>query len=131
MIETEKCCKNLEYKGKKKEAQELRHDVAVTLKKTKKPKSNLSASQKRGLSFFKKNKQIAVTPFDKGQGFVVIEREKLVEKAEKEFQNVKMDTPDTTEALERKLQNKLRDLKKEGKFDQKTYRFYFFVPKPR
>ena len=49
----------------------------------------------------------------KGQGFVVIEKEKLTEKAEKEFQNVKLDTPDTTEALERKLQNKLRELKKE------------------
>ena len=33
-----------------------------------------------------------------------------------------MDTPDTTEALRRKLQSKHRDLKKESKFDQKTYR---------
>ena len=33
-----------------------------------------------------------------------------------------MDTPETTEALRRTLQSKCRDLKKESKFDQKTYR---------
>ena len=33
-----------------------------------------------------------------------------------------MDTPDTTEALRRTLQSKCRDLKKESRFDQKTYR---------
>ena len=31
---------------------------------------------------------IAVVPFDKGQGFVTIERDKLVEKSEKEFNKV-------------------------------------------
>ena len=31
-------------------------------------------------------------------------------------------TPRTQEALERKLQNKLRELKKDGKFDAKTYK---------
>ena len=67
-------------------------------------------------------KDIAVTPFDKGQGFVSIEREKLVEKAEKEFQNVSMDTPNTTAALERKIQGKLRQIKKDGKLDKETYK---------
>ena len=81
--------------------------------------------QKKGLSYLKKNKDIAVTPFDKGVGFVTIENKKLVEKSEKGFENVKLDTPDTTDAYERKIQNKLGDLKKEGKLDNKTYKDIF------
>ena len=45
-----------------------------------------------------------------------------MEKAEAEFQNVEMDAPDTTDTLERKIQGKLRSLKKEGKFDDETYK---------
>ena len=75
--------------------------------------SNLKAEEKKGLTYIMRKKQLAITPFDKGQGFVVIERKKLVEKSEKEFQNVTLDTPDTTAAFQRKIQNKARDLKKE------------------
>ena len=70
----------------------------------------------------KKNKNISVTPFDKGQGFVSLDKEKLVEKSEKEFQNVKKDTPNTTGTLERKIKNKLRDLKKAGKIEDDLYK---------
>ena len=122
MNEVEKCAQTLERKGKTLEAQTLRHETAEILKKAKKPKSNLTAEQKKGLTYLKKKDNLAVTPFDKGQGFVVIEKEKLVEKSEKEFQNVTLDTPDTTDSLERKLQNKLRELKKENKFDENTYK---------
>ena len=48
----------------------------------------LTSQQKKGLTYLKKNEEkIAVVPFDKGQGFVTIEREKLIEKSEKEFKN--------------------------------------------
>ena len=115
ITEVEKCCLTLERKGKLTEAQVLRHQATNILKNPKKPKSNLTASQRKGLSYLKNRKDLAITPFDKGQGFVSIEKEKLVEKAEKEFQNVSLDTPDTTGSLERKIQTKLRQLKKDKK----------------
>ena len=98
IAEVEKCCLTLEREGKTTEAKVLRHEATSILKKPIKPKSNLTHSQKKGLAYLKKKRDIAITPFDKGQGFVSIEREKLVEKAEKEFQNVSMDTPDNTKS---------------------------------
>ena len=50
-----------------------------------------------------------------------IDREKLVEKAEKEFNNVSMDTKNTTNADQTKIQIKLRDLHKQEKLDTPTY----------
>ena len=92
-------------KGKKKEADVLRHDVADILLKAKPTRSNLSTQQKKGLSYLKKNKdKIAIVPFDKGQGFVSIERDELVKKSEAEFSNVSLDTKDTTKALQTKIQ---------------------------
>ena len=128
IAEIEKCCLSLEREGKTTEAQVLRHDATSILKVPRKPKSNLTHSQRKGLSYLKNRKDIAITPFDKGQGFVSIEREKLVEKAEKEFQNVSLDTPDTTASLERKIQQKLRKLKKEEKLDNQTYKFTLLDP---
>ena len=121
--EVEKTCLSLERKGKTKEAETLRYDTASILCKAKPPSSNLTADQKKGLSYLKKNKEkIAVVPFDKGEGFVSIKRPKLEEKAEKEFNNVKCDTKDTTASLQTKIQCKLRDLEKKGKFDKDTYK---------
>ena len=47
MSEIEKCCLTLERKGKKKEAQEVRHNAANVLKKAGMPKSNLTSTEKR------------------------------------------------------------------------------------
>ena len=115
ICETEKNAQKLERRGEKDKAQTLRHVVAETLRKAKKPKSNLNFHQRKALSSLRKNKDLAITPFDKGMGFAVNKKDKLVEKAEKEFQNVTMDTPDTTDSLKRKIQNKLRQLKKKVK----------------
>ena len=69
--------------------------------------SNLTSEQKKGLTYLKKHKdEIAIVPFDKGQGFVSISREKLIEKSEKEFSNVSLDTKDTTHTLQNKIQKK-------------------------
>ena len=122
ITEVEKCCLTLEREGKITEAQVLRHEATAILKVPRKPKSNLTNRQRKGLAYLKSRKDLAITPFDKGQGFASIEREKLVEKAEKEYQNVSLDTPDTTGTLERKIQAKLRKLKSEGKLDNATYK---------
>ena len=120
--EVEKSCLYLEKKGKKKEAETLRQEIANILIRAKNSKFNLTSQQKKGLSFFSKQKNLSVAPFDKGQGFVVIKTNKLVEKAEKEFKNVKLDTPDTTTTQERKLQTNLREYLKNEKIDTATYK---------
>jgi hypothetical protein len=45
--------------------------------------------------------------------------ENLIKKAENEFRNVTLDTPDNTNKFERKIQGKLRDLYKSAKIDNK------------
>ena len=122
ITETEKAALQLEKQGKKDKATDLRHQVTNILLHAKPPKPNLTAQQKRGLAFFKRNKQIAVCPFDKSQGFVTVEREKMIQKAEAEFKNNTMDTPNRTAAYESKIQRKLRQLHKDGKIDDKTYK---------
>ena len=46
----------------------------------------------------------------------------MIQKVENEFKNTKLDTKDTTETYERKIQAKVRDLHKQGKIDDKTKR---------
>ena len=76
-------------KGRDRDKEPNQRDVADILLKAKPTRSNLSAQQKKGLSYLKKNKdKIAIVPFDKGQGFVSIERDELVKKSEAEFSNV-------------------------------------------
>ena len=126
--ETEKACLSLERKGKAKEADTLRHEIGNILIKAKNPRSNLTANQKKGLAHLKsKRDEIAIVPFDKGQGFVSIERKKLVEKVEKEFNNVSFDTKDTTQSLQTKTQNKLRELHKQDKIDKETYQKLYLL----
>jgi hypothetical protein len=66
ITEVEKCCLTLEKQDKENKADELRHQVTLALLKVPKPISNLTSKQKVGLSFLKKNKDLAVTPFYKG-----------------------------------------------------------------
>ena len=57
-------------------------------------------------AYLKKNKNLAIAPFDRGKGIVSLERDKLIEKATAEFKNTTMDTPNKTVKYERKIQNK-------------------------
>ena len=106
--DVEKTCLSLERKGKTKEAETLRHETASILMKAKALRSNLTSDQKKGMAYLKKHKEdIAIVPFDKGEGFISIERKKLIEKSEKEFSNVKLDTKNTTQSHKTKIQGKL------------------------
>jgi hypothetical protein len=125
ITEIEKVAITLHREGRTNEAEELRHQAAHILKNAPPPKSNLTHMQKKGLLFLKRNKDIAVTPFDKGQGFCTLERDKLVSKAQAEFKNVTLDTPDTTPSFERKIQKVLRRFKKEDKLSEKNYKLLY------
>jgi hypothetical protein len=70
--EIEKGAISLTRNGKQAEAEDLRHPAANILINSRPPKSNLSAPQKKGLSYLKRNTKLSVTPFDKGQGFCTI-----------------------------------------------------------
>jgi hypothetical protein len=70
ITEVEKVAPTLERNDKRKEAGELRHQTTNILLRAKTPKSNLTGQQRRGLSFLKNNRELAVVPYDKKQGFV-------------------------------------------------------------
>ena len=122
ITQVEKAALQLERNGEKNNATELRHKTVNILLNSKPPPSNLTYKERQGLSFFKKNEQLAVVPFDKGQGLVTIERNKLITKAEAEFQKTTMDTQNKTKQYEGKTQRVLRKLHKDEKLDDKTYK---------
>ena len=63
---------NMEYNGDADLAKKTRHDIVNTLiKHDKKPKSNLTYSQRKGLQTFKKRENVTAAPYDKGKGFAV------------------------------------------------------------
>ena len=116
----EKAALQLERNGKKEDATDLRHKTTNILLNAKPPPPNLTAKERRGASFFRRNKNIAVTPFDKGQGLVTIDRTELIKKAEAEFKNTDFDTANKTSKFESQVQRSLRQLLKDGKMDDKT-----------
>jgi hypothetical protein len=109
ITEVEKCSLNLERLGKEKDAEDLRHQVTHALLHAPRPESNLTSKQKVGLTFLKKNKDLAVTPFDKGVGFVTLEKKELKLKELKLKRNSKMSplTPLTPQLL---LKEKFKSL---------------------
>ena len=106
----------LEYDGKNDVAKQTRHEICNALLQFKdKPKSNLTYAQRKGLSTFKKRQDITATPFDKGKGFVVIETNKLQEKAVSAMDNVTTDLPDKTKHLQKDINGVLNKLVEEQK----------------
>ena len=122
ITQIEKAALQLEWNGQKDKAVDLRHRSANILLNAKPLKSNLTSKDRRGLGFLKRNDDIAVTPFDKGQGFVISKRSEMIRKAEAEFKNTTMDTQNKTAANEAKIQRTLRQLHKDAKISDKIYK---------
>jgi hypothetical protein len=80
----------------------------------KNPKVQSHSPAEKSLNYFNRNKDVAVASLDKGQGFVTLERGKVIDTS--------LDTTNSTAAYERKIQAKLQEKHKEGKFDDKTYK---------
>ena len=64
IAQVEKAALQLERNGEKEKATDLRHQTTNILLNAKAPRSNMTSKQRRGITFFKRNKDIAVTPFD-------------------------------------------------------------------
>ena len=69
----------------------------------------------------KHDKNISIYPFDKGTGFAVIKEEDTTQKIEEQIGKSKVIDHDPTSTLLNKFQKELAELRKENKFDSKTY----------
>ena len=104
-------------------AENLRQTVSKILSKTigKKQQDNLSKVQRAALKQLKNDKQMKVYPFDKGIGFALLNDIDSISKIEEQLGKSKIIDCDPTNLLTEKFQTHLQKLKKEGKFDKKTY----------
>ena len=87
----------------------------------KKHKNNLSFAERKALTEMQLDKNISIYPFDKGAGFVVIKEKDAIQKIEEQTGKSKIIDYDPTLALLNKSQKELAKLRKENKFDSKTY----------
>ena len=87
----------------------------------KKHKNNLSFAERKALTGMKHDKNVSIYPFDKGTGFVVIKEEDAIQKIEEQIGKSKIIGHDPTPTLLKKFQKELAKLRKENKFDKKTY----------
>ena len=113
----------LESSKKDTSAENLRQTVSKILLKTigKKQQNNLSKAKRTVLKQLKNGEQMKVYPFDKGIGFELLNDIGSISKMEEQLGNTKIIDCDPTNFLAGKFQRHLRKLKKEGKFDKKTF----------
>ena len=86
-----------------------------------KHKNNLSFAERKALDEMKHDKNISIYPFDKETGFVVINEKDAIQKIEEQIGKSKIIDHDPTPTLLNKFQKELAKLRKENKFDNKTY----------
>jgi hypothetical protein len=108
----------LESQGRHEDADILRQASCDILKKAKAPKSNLTFRQRRALNDLKKEKGISIAPYDKGKGFVVLNKEDLERKAFAEMDKVKFDQKDGTKKLEKQIATMIDKLFLEAKISE-------------
>ena len=87
----------------------------------KKHKNNLSFAERKALTEIKHDKNISIYPFDKGTRFVVIQEKYAIQKIEEQIGKSKMIDHDPAPTFLNKFQKELAKLRKENKFDNKTY----------
>ena len=120
---TETCALDLEREGKFSIAESLRQNISriITKDLKKKHKNNVSFAERKTLTEMKHDKNISIYPFDKGTGFIVIKEEDAIQKIEEQIGKSKIIDHDPTPTLLKKFQKELAKLRKENKFDNKTY----------
>ena len=69
----------------------------------------------------KNDTNLKVYPFDKGLGFVIMKEEGAIKRIEEEIGKSVIIDYETITTLLNKFQKELAKLRKEGKFDNKTY----------
>ena len=125
---TEMAAVNLDNAIKSEEAEGLRHDVSRLLSKYTKKKipSNLNKEQRQALKELKEDSAAKIYNFDKGAGFVIMEKEEALQKIKEQIGDAKVCQKDPTSCLVRKFQGEISRLKKEEKIDKQL--FYSMYP---
>ena len=120
---TEICALELQREGKFSIVESLRQNISriITKDLKKKHKNNLSFAERKALTEMKHDKYISIYPLDKGTGFVVIKEEDAIQKIEEQIGKSKIIDHDPAPTLLKKFQKELAKLRKENKFDSKTY----------
>ena len=115
---TEICALKLVYDGYFKKAERLWQGVSKILLKdvNKKHRHNLTIEERKAIREIKIDANLKVYSF--AEGFVIMEEVKQIEKQIRKL-NIIANDPTTT--LLNRSQKELAKLKKEGKFDRKTY----------
>ena len=124
IIQTKKTCAlDLQPEGKFSVAELLRQNIRRIMTKDlkKKHSNNLTFAETKVLTKMKHDKNISIYPFDKGTGLVVIKEEAAIQKIEEQIGKSKIINHDPIRTLMNKLQIDLAKLRKENKFDIKTY----------
>ena len=118
---TESTSLRLEYNNRVEDAQNLRRSVLRLIKINKQPKRNLTLEQLNAMKEIKEDENISIYPFDKGTGFVRIEKEKAIEKIREQIGQTKIVETDPTAMFAVKIRSFLLKLKKRGRFSKREY----------
>ena len=113
----------LESGKKDTSAENLQQTVSKILSETivKKQQDNFSKAKRAALKQLKNSEQMKVYRFDKGIGFALLNDINSISKTEEQLGKSKIIDCDPTNFLTGKSQRHLQKLKKEDKFDKKTY----------
>ena len=111
----------LEKKGESAKAELLRQEVKKILMKEKKPKSNLSREQLRTISEIKKDENIDIYPYDKGNGFVRMSKETARTKMIEGIGETIILDKDPTKSHLDKIQKTLAKIRKERNLPKDLY----------
>ena len=110
------------------EAELLRHDVSNILEKyvNKKLPTNLTKQQSKALREMKSNNNLKIVPFDKGNGFAVLDSKDMFDKINDQLGEAREIEKDPTKTLVNKFQVEISRLRKEDKINKQT--FYAMYP---
>ena len=112
-------------------AMKLRQNVLRDLKMARPPKDNLTKDQRITMKEIKSDEVVRIYPYDKGSGLVRIKSEDALSKIQEQIGNATIVNKDPTPRIARRFQNALREIKKQGRIDDKLYeRLYPSDPIP-
>ena len=120
IAQVEKLCQSL----KQDEAEELRGEVKLIMKKIKPPKSNISKEETRAIKELKKDQERMVLTADKGVSMVVMDREDYEKKSEELLSQstYRVLPSDLTTKQKHKLIALLKTINAEGGINDHIYR---------
>ena len=112
---------SLERKKQFAAAELLRQEVKKILSNAKQPRANLSKEQQQAIKEIKSDPTIDIYPFDKGNGFVRLNKEQSTTKMIEGIGTTTILNKDPTNAHVKKIQNVLSAIKKEIAIPKKLY----------